>query len=107
MKIPKTAQLKEAFCQMYHVLVRLMMGKIACSVLRVLRHLVTDAESTAYRTAAVEIRSVLKHRAGLQKLKETTNRRKQVTLQVCCPLLVATESAPAIRTVVLHYSLNL
>lgn len=41
MKIPYTAQLKEAFCQMYHVLVQLMMGKTACSMF-MLRHLVTD-----------------------------------------------------------------
>ncbi len=53
MKIPKTAQLKKAFCQMYHVLVWLMMGKIACSMFRVLRHLVTDLSSTAYRTATM------------------------------------------------------
>lgn len=74
MKIPYTTQLKEAFCQMYHVLVQLMMGKTACSMFRVLRHLVTDVFQllTVLRRRRSNLSS---NSAGLRKQKKTTKGR--------------------------------
>jgi len=85
---------------MYHVLVQLMMGKTACSMFSVLRHLVTDVVEllTELRRCRSDLSSNTVQGYGNKRKPQRGggiwSQKPMYTLHiVCCHLLAATGSA--------------